>query len=70
MSSLTLNVKPVIAETFGEIPSGGNHSFGAFEGDSYDNLRENLSGELAKFEKKFGGHDNQDQENSILSSLL
>jgi len=50
VKSLSINVKPVVAETFGEIPhlQENQSSLGNFEGDSYDNIRENVSSEYVK----------------------
>lgn len=50
VKSLSINVKPVVAETFGEIPylQENQSSLSNFEGDSYDNIRENVSSEFVK----------------------
>jgi len=50
VKSLSINVKPVVAETFGEIPylQENQSSLSNFEGDSYDNIRENISSEFVK----------------------
>jgi len=69
VKSLSINVKPVVAETFGEIPylQENQSSLSNFEGDSYDNIRENISSE---FVKKSDQNTNDTEESTLLNVLL